>query len=384
MTTSLDQPTLFDVKEYIVEPPKIEGEEKMEAQDQDIILTHTVTEAVLVEVLEKIKVAPTLELLKTELNKLRNSLVHRNGEVILTSVNPSYLIDEIGQIQSSLTLDRAKYYTNRLIKGLTQIRTASINDINLNRWKEYEEIYTDSLWVIDKRDKTGVHSAGYWGNFIPQIPQQMIKRYTKKGELILDTFLGSGTTLIESQRLGRNGIGIELQEEVAQKTRSTIAFEPNNFDVFSEVLTGDSASIDYQQALLKLGKKSAQLIIMHPPYHDIIKFSGNSNDLSNAPTTEEFISKMGTIIKKGVDILDKGRYLVIVIGDKYSKGEWIPLGFLTMNEALNYGLTLKSIIVKNFEETTGKRNQKELWRYRALAQGFYVFKHEYIFLLQKK
>jgi hypothetical protein len=44
---------------------------------------------------------------------------------------------------------------------------------------------------------------------------------------------------------------------------------------------------------------------------------------------------------------------------------------------------LKSIVVKNFEETRGKRNQKELWRYRALAGGFYVFKHEYIFIFQK-
>ena len=36
-----------------------------------------------------------------------------------------------------------------------------------------------------------------------------------------------------------------------------------------------------------------------------------------------------------------------------------------------------------FEETKGKMNQKELWRYRALSGGFYVFKHEYIFLFQK-
>jgi len=47
------------------------------------------------------------------------------------------------------------------------------------------------------------------------------------------------------------------------------------------------------------------------------------------------------------------------------------------------GYILKSIIVKNFEETKGKMNQKELWRYRALSGGFYVFKHEYIFLFQK-
>ena len=44
---------------------------------------------------------------------------------------------------------------------------------------------------------------------------------------------------------------------------------------------------------------------------------------------------------------------------------------------------LKSIIVKNFEGTTGKRGQDKLWRYRALMGGFYIFKHEYILLFQK-
>jgi hypothetical protein len=55
-----------------------------------------------------------------------------------------------------------------------------------------------------------------------------------------------------------------------------------------------------------------------------------------------------------------------------------------MQEVMQHGFTLKSIIVKNFDTTTGKRRQQELWRYRALVGGFYIFKHEYIFLLQKK
>jgi hypothetical protein len=75
--------------------------------------------------------------------------------------------------------------------------------------------------------------------------------------------------------------------------------------------------------------------------------------------------------------------LAVIIGDKYEKGEWKPLGFMLMNEVLKRGYKLKSIVIKNFEDTTGKRSQKELWRFRALAGGFYLFKHEYIFIFQK-
>ncbi|EQD57752.1 DNA methylase N-4/N-6 domain-containing protein [mine drainage metagenome] len=81
--------------------------------------------------------------------------------------------------------------------------------------------------------------------------------------------------------------------------------------------------------------------------------------------------------------MDKGRYLALVIGDKYSKGEWIPLGFYAMNETMKAGFKLKSTIVKNFDITKGKQSQQELWRYRALLGGFYVFKHEYIFLFER-
>jgi hypothetical protein len=123
---------------------------------------------------------------------------------------------------------------------------------------------------------------------------------------------------------------------------------------------------------------------MHPPYFDIIKFSSDPRDLSNAKSVDDFLSKMKNIVSRASTVLDKGRYFALVIGDKYSKGEWISLGFLTMQEVLKCGFMLKSIIVKNFEETLGKRNQKDLWRYRALVGGFYIFKHEYIFLFKKK
>jgi len=348
----------------------------------------------ILEMILKLKEEKTLPLLRNGILYLKHQLINTKSDKIgLLNINSNgdtikiaqkYLFDEIQQIAEAQTLERAKYYIERFEKGITEIKTSKINDINLNRWKEYTDIYTDSLWICDKRDNSGVHTAGYWGNFIPQIPNQMIKRYTKKNDWVLDTFVGCGTTLIESQRLGRHGIGIELQESIAQKARKFISSEPNKYGVISEIITGDSSLVDYKSLLQKHGQKFVQLLIMHPPYFDIIKFSDDPRDLSNAPSVESFLKMMNKIVGNASSVLDRGRYFALVIGDKYSKGEWIPLGFLTMNEIIKRGFSLKSVIVKNFEETTGKRNQKELWRYRALVGGFYIFKHEYIFLFKKK
>ena len=81
------------------------------------------------------------------------------------------------------------------------------SDIDVSQWKAYDEVITDSLWLIGARDKAGAHTAELHGNFIPQIPHQAMLRYTKRGEVVLDTFSGNGTTLIECKRLGRNRNG---------------------------------------------------------------------------------------------------------------------------------------------------------------------------------
>ncbi|MGB9723676.1 MAG: TRM11 family SAM-dependent methyltransferase [Chloroflexia bacterium] len=347
-----------------------------------------------IQILQAIEATEGLGSLKNRVRRLRDVVIcpqndrdgilniDANGDTV--SFRRDVLVSELDQILESRTLERAQYYLKRLEEGIRRIRTGKVNDINLLRWKEYDEIITDSLWIFDRRDSSGAHLAWYWGNFIPQIPHQMMLRYTKKGEWVLDTFVGSGTTLIECRRLGRNGIGVELNPEVARRAKEFIASEPNPDQVVSEVIVGDSRTIDIKTHLEQHRVHQVQLLMMHPPYHDIIKFSGDHRDLSNARTVEEFLKMFGEVVDNATPHLEEGRYLVLVIGDKYSRGEWIPLGFYCMQEVLRRGYVLKSIIVKNFEGTRGKRNQQELWRYRALVGGFYVFKHEYIFLFRKR
>ncbi|MEA1987210.1 MAG: DNA methyltransferase [Candidatus Marinimicrobia bacterium] len=332
----------------------------------------------------------------TELNKIKNSVEKLfatiddmdfkqvDSELDIVPIDKSYLLNELQQIIETKTIERTKYYIQRLIKGLTEIRTGKINDINLNQWKSYDDILTDSLWILDKRDNSGAHSAGYWGNFIPQIPNQFLRRFTKKGEWVLDPFVGSGTTLIEAKRLGRNGIGIDVQKKAIELTKENLKKDSSKNQVNIKLIEADSIKLDYKKILNEVGIQSVQLIILHPPYWDIIKFSDNKNDLSNAKSIDEFLKLIGKLIDRTFSILDKGRYLAIVISDKYENGEWIPLGFYTMQEIMKRGYKLKSTIVKNFEDTTAKRNQKSLWKYRSLVGGFYIFKHEYIFLFQKK
>ncbi len=262
-------------------------------------------------------------------------------------------------------------------------KLAPFSDIDLSRWKDYSDVWTDSLWVIDRRDTSGAHINSYHGNFIPQIPHQLMMRYTKKGDWVLDPFLGSGTTLIECIRMGRNGIGVELNESVADKSKSIIASEPNSFGVTTVTSVGDSSTLPFRDLLDSINVKSVQLAVLHPPYHGIIKFSDNPADLSNAGTVDDFLLQLSRVVSNTMQVLDEGRYMALVIGDKYEKGKWIPLGFYAMQKVMDAGMELKSIVVKNYGETRGKSHQQSLWRYRALQGGYYLFKHEYVFIFRK-
>ena len=114
-----------------------------------------------------------------------------------------------------------------------------------------------------------------------------------------------------------------------------------------------------------------------------MKFSDNTEDLSNCASLDDFLESFGQIIDNTSQFLENNRYCAVVIGDKYANSEIVPLGFYCMNLFIQRGFKLKAILVKNFEETKGKSNQKAIWRYRALASDFFIFKHEYIFVFKK-
>jgi len=268
----------------------------------------------------------------------------------------------------------------------TKRKPLAYSDIDLARWKECTEIETDSLWIMDGRAKGDGHQLDYHGNFIPQIATQTFLRYTKVGDIVLDSFLGSGTSAIEAVNLNRRCVGVELKPDLVEYVRGKIS--PHKLDCDIRILQGDSASrgtvAEIRKNLNSMGAEHAQFLMLHPPYADIIKFSDLPEDLSNAESTEQFLRMFRAVAKNGYKLLEPGRFAALVIGDKYAGGELVPLGFLCMRVMNEAGFKTKSIIVKNIQgNEKGKGKDNNLWRYRALAGGFYIFKHEYVIVFWK-
>lgn len=260
-----------------------------------------------------------------------------------------------------------------------------MEEVNSENWKQLN-FNVDSLWLINERDKSGKHANVYHGNFIPQIPNQLIRRYTSEKELVLELFTGSGTTLYECESLNRDYIGFDINDEIINHVNlkmvgTTINYRINNCDVTDTACFDESM----KTSLKNVQKDKVDFLIAHPPYMDIIQFTDKDGDLSHINDLNIFLIKLKNAFANSLPYLTKGKYFAIVMGDVYKKSEVIPLGFYTMYMIKkNFRVKLKGIIVKNIEGNRGKLGTQNIWKYRAMKSDYYLFKHEYIFVFKKE
>lgn len=257
--------------------------------------------------------------------------------------------------------------------------------IDKSNWKSID-VNIDSLWIIGPRATGGKRSNIYHGNFAPQVPNHLIRRFTEEGDTVLDMFMGSGTTLYECETLNRDFIGFDINQEMIDYVKSQMLDVDNiKYSIFNcDVTDTDAVQKNVQYHFLNSQKKKVDFIISHPPYLDIIKFTDNPNDLSHISDINLFVNKFILAMQSCLCNLKSNKLFAIVIGDLYRDGEVVPLGFYLMNAIKkNIKCKLKGIIVKDMVGNRAKIGMEALWRYRTLKTDTFLFKHEYIFVFKK-
>jgi adenine-specific DNA-methyltransferase len=94
--------------------------------------------------------------------------------------------------------------------------------------KEYEDEYTQkgrrvqSIWTDLLPDKTGSERTGFSTQKPVKLLERILTSASKEGDLIADFFLGSGTTLVAAEKLGRHWIGVDFSKTAIQITRNRL------------------------------------------------------------------------------------------------------------------------------------------------------------------
>lgn len=89
---------------------------------------------------------------------------------------------------------------------------------NISNWVGRDMVYPSNVLYLAPEAGNKSHSAV----FPESLPEWFIKLFTKEGDLVLDPFVGSGTTSVVAKRLKRNSIGIDLMQEYINYAKERI------------------------------------------------------------------------------------------------------------------------------------------------------------------
>jgi len=202
------------------------------------------------------------------------------------------------------------------------------------------------------------------------VPRNLILRYSKPGDWILDQFMGSGTTLVEAKLLNRNAVGVDINPQSVSISETNLKFQcETKSKIFAE--NGDATNLHF----IKDGH--IDFICTHPPYANIIKYSkGITGDISLL-CVDNFLEEMNKVAAESYRVLKKGKICAVMIGDVRRYGKVIPLGFGLMECFISAGFTNKEIIIKE------QHNCRSTEYWQNQNNSFLLLAHEYIFVFQK-
>lgn len=237
------------------------------------------------------------------------------------------------------------------------------------------ELECTTVWAFPIRGNWATHSSDWRGNWAPEIVRNLILRYSKEGDVLLDPMIGGGTTAIETKILNRNIICSDINKIAIDRTIKSLDFEVDNKS-WQKVFQCDARKLE------KIKDETIDLVLTHPPYADIIKYSeGKINeDISNIHDIDKFVDEMEKVAKELHRVLRTGKYCAILIGDTRRNTMYQPMAYKVMERFLKVGFKLKEDIIKRqFNcKATG------FWVEKSKKANFLLIMHEHLFVFQKK
>ena len=245
--------------------------------------------------------------------------------------------------------------------GHTRVCQCDPNRLNCLTAKEWIKnqigVWQVSYEARDVRDKN-LHPA----TFPIALAKRVIALFTHEGELVLDPFVGSGTTLVAAQDLNRNAVGFDLQAWYIELCEQRLA-TGNLFNHAQQVAIQDDAiHIDKY-----LAPQTVSLVWTSPPYANLLnrkrknksrrgderrneqfgrveQYSQDPRDLGTMPLAE-YTRAMGDVFERLLPLLKVRAHCVINVPDMWWENERITIHVALINELRKRGYELRNTII---------------------------------------
>jgi len=220
-----------------------------------------------------------------------------------------------------------------------------------------QKINLSSVWDLGKRNNYAGDSS-FHGNAPSQVVEQCILRLTDKKDKVLDPMAGSGTTIDVCRVLGRRCLAYDLNPTRVDITRN------------------DSSN------KIPLASESMDMVFLHPPYHNMVKYSRDKKDLSNQ-SFDDFLNLFRRVLIESKRVLKLDRYVCILVGDWVNKGKFIPLSRKIANIAESLGLEDCGQAIKlTYNSVSQVRRGKAIYAELAQTQNLKI-NHDHVMFWKK-
>lgn len=220
-------------------------------------------------------------------------------------------------------------------------------------------LQTTTLWDHPTREyragKFG--SRNYTGSTPPWILWNLLTRYTKAGDIVVDPMCGSGTTIDVATDLGRVGRGFDINI-----TRP-------------DVEEADARSLPMKDA-------SADFVFVDPPYSTHVDYSDDPRCLGKLhAVTDAYYAAMRTALSEMHRVLKTGGYMALYVSDSHEKAAgFFPIGFELFSIMREFFTPVDIIAVVRHNR---KLNQGNF--HKAAEEGnFFLRGFTYLFIMQKE
>ncbi len=230
-------------------------------------------------------------------------------------------------------------------------------------------LQTTTLWEYpsqhyDPGDGSTQGDKSYVGATPSWVVWQVLQRYTREGDTIVDPMCGSGTTIDVANDLGRTPIGFDLS--------------PQREDI---------ALADARE--LPLGDDSADFVFIDPPYSTHVEYSDDPRCIGKLSAGGEdggraYYDAMGQVIGEIARVLRPRRYMALYVSDSYKKrksgGEFMPIGFelFAMLRERFDPVDIITVVRHNTKLTRGN------WHKAAEKENFFLRGFNYLFIMKSR
>jgi len=234
------------------------------------------------------------------------------------------------------------------------------------------ELFTTTLWEYPSQDygRSPHGDKDYVGATPAWVIWQVLSRYTREGDSVLDPMCGSGTTLDVAAELGRKGIGFDL---APRETRP-------------EIKPADARH-------LPLADGAVDFVFVDPPYSTHVDYSDDPRCIGKldagdaelphrkSKVENPYYAAMGEVIAEIHRVMKNRRYMALYVSDSFKKGKpFMPIGFELFALLRRHFKPIDVIAVVRHNRTL-KRSH---WHTAAVEGNYFLRGFNYLFIMKKE